>query len=193
MADTVLDAAHNPHDIHPHLARALLAGTGASGLNAAASLTEVLGLVAEGRPVSSALSVLGVPAISYQAGIASLRAACERAGLGILPAGGSDGPEAGERHSFEPSLLPPEALVLSARVREVLRHYADGYGYEEIAELLSISTTTVKTHVLTAMDKFGITANRSSEVRLLFAIFISGRHRQPDLVRRRLDVLRSES
>jgi DNA-binding CsgD family transcriptional regulator len=192
MSDTVWDAVYSPHDIHPQLARALLAGIGASGLYASPELTDVLGRVAEGRRVPSALSVAGISPAAYVSDIAALRAACQRAGLGILQAVGGDR-EAGERRSFEPSVLPPEALMLSARVREVLRYYADGYGYEEIAELLNIGEATVKTHVLTAMDKFGITANRSSEVRLLFAIYISGRHRQADLVRRRLDILRRES
>jgi DNA-binding NarL/FixJ family response regulator len=190
LTDTVWGAAHSPHDMHPQLAQALLAGISASGLHAPSSLIEVLGHVAEGRRVPSALSVANVPAAAYVTGITALRTACDRAGLGILHADDGD-PEAGERHSFEPSPLPPEALMLSARAREVLRYYADGYGYEEIAELLKISETTVKTHVLTAMDKFGIVANRSSEVRLLFAIYISGRHREPDLVRRRLEILKA--
>jgi DNA-binding CsgD family transcriptional regulator len=193
LADAVWDAVHNPYDIHPQLARALLAGTRASGLPVLSALEEVLGHLAEGRRVTSALAAAGVPAGVYVTCITTLRAACERAGLGVLQLDDGEGRDTGDRYPFEPSVLPPEALMLSARLREVLRYYADGYSYEEIAQLLNIGETTIKTHVLTAMDKFGITVNRSSEVRLLFAIYISGRHRQPDLVRRRLDILRAES
>lgn len=193
FADAVWDAVHNPGQIHPQLARALLAGLTASGLHAPSTLRDVLGCVAEGRPLLSALSTAGVPLAGYADEIAALRAAFDHAGLGMLPADEASHHDAGERRSFEPSSVPPEALALSSRVREVLRYYADGYDYEEIAQLLSITEATVKTHVLTAMDKFGITANRTSEVRLLFALYISGRHRKPDLVRRRLCNIRDAS
>lgn len=200
LADTVWDAAHNPYELHPLLARAILAGASASAVHAPAGLLDVLGHVAEGRRVLSALSSARASVAEYVADITALRAAFDRAGLGVIPAGADDMPaadddgrNAGGTHAFEPSGIPPEALVLSARVREVLRYYADGYDYEEIGRMLSIGETTVKSHVLGAMDKLGITVNRTSEVRLLFAMYVSGRHRKPDLVRRRLDNLRMAS
>jgi DNA-binding CsgD family transcriptional regulator len=202
LADTVWDAAHNPYEMHPLLARAILAGVSASGVHASAALLDVLGHVAEGRRVLPALSSAGASVAEYVADVTALRAAFDRAGLGVIPAGEADMPTAdddddgrntGRMHAFEPSGIPPEALMLSARVREVLRYYADGYDYEEIGRILSIGETTVKSHVLGAMDKLGITANRTSEVRLLFAMYVSGRHRKPDLVRRRLDNLRTAS
>lgn len=192
LADTLWDAAYSPYEIHPQLARALASGVAASGLDVSSALTEVLRYVADGRRVSSAMDVAGVAVDRYVAEITALRASCERAGLGVLSADEDEQLDTGGRRGFEPSVLPPEALILSSRVREVLRCYADGYDYEEIAQLLSISEATVKSHVLGAMDKFGITANRSSDVRLLFAMYISGRHRKPDLVRRRLDNLRND-
>ena len=191
LADTVWDAAHSPYEIHPQLARALASGATASGLHVSSALTDVLRYVADGRRVSAALEAAGVSVDKYLAEITALRGACERAGLGVLRADQGGRQDDGGGHGFEPSVLPPEALALSSRVREVLRYYADGYDYEEIAQLLSISEATVKTHVLTAMDRFGITASRTSDVRLLFAMYISGRHRKPDLVRRRLDSLRA--
>ena len=190
LADAVWDAVHNPYEVHPKLARALLAAAAASGVHVSAGLTDVLARVADGRRVLPALSMTGLSVAAYVADLTALRIACERAGLGVLPTGEGGRPADGS-HVFEPSVVPPEALVLSARIREVLKYYADGYDYEEIARLLNITEATVKTHVLTAMDKFGIVANRSSEVRLLFAIYISGRHRHPDLVRRRLEILRT--
>lgn len=193
LADAMWNAAHSPYEIHPQLARALVSGATASGLDVSSALTDVLRYVADGRRVSSALEAAGISMDRYVAEITALRVACERAGLGVLQADEGVRLEIGDRHGFEPSVLPPEALALSSRVREVLRYYADGYDYEEIAQLLSISEATVKTHVLGAMDKFGITANRTSDVRLLFAMYISGRHRKPDIVRRRLDNLRDDS
>lgn len=185
LADAAWDAVFRPCDVQPQLARALLEGTAEVGLSPSSGLVEVLGRVAEGRRVPSVLATSGIPASAYENDVRDLRALCEKAGLGRLPVAPAG--EAG--HAFEPSVLPPEAVALSSRVREVLRHYADGYSYEEIAALLRIEETTVKTHVLNALDKFGITSHRSSEVRLLFAIYLSGRHRRPDLIRRRLDQL----
>jgi DNA-binding NarL/FixJ family response regulator len=193
LADALWGAVFDPCEMHPQLAGAILAGVSASGLPVSPALTDVLSHVAEGRRVRSALSLADTSATDYMASLTALRTAFDRAGLGVLQSDENGRPGTGEKPAFEPSVIPPEALMLSSRVREVLRYYADGYNYEEISQILSIGELTVKTHVLTAMDKFGITANRTSEVRLLFAIYVSGRHRKPDLIRRRLDNLRSVS
>jgi DNA-binding CsgD family transcriptional regulator len=184
MADAAWDAVHRPDYVQPQLARALVDGITRCGLQVRASLTDTLGRVAEGRRVASVLAAAGISIWAYQREMGRLRALCEKSGLGVLRTTAQPDETA---DSFEPSTLPPEALAFTSRVREVLRHYADGYSYEEIAAILHISETTVKSHVLSAMDKFGITSNRSSDIRLLFAIYVSGRHRRPDLVRRRLD------
>jgi DNA-binding NarL/FixJ family response regulator len=193
LADAVWGAVFDPGQVHPQLAGAILAGVSASGLAVSSALTDVLSHVAEGRRVRSALSLTDASVADYVVGLNELRAAFNRAGLGVLPPSEDGRPGTDEGHTFEPSVIPPEALMLSSRVREVLRYYADGYDYEEIAQMLTIGESTVKTHVLGAMDKFGITANRTSEVRLLFAMYVSGRHRKPELVRRRLDNLKSTS
>jgi DNA-binding NarL/FixJ family response regulator len=187
MADAAWDAVHRPHDVQPQLARALISGITECDLAPPSDLIEVLGRVAEGRRVSSALAASGIPESSYESDMRHLRVLYERSGLGTMKAAAQSSENG---HTFEPSSLPPEALGLTSRVREVLRFYADGYSYPEIAKLLQISETTVKTHVLTALDRFGITSNRPAEVRLLFAMYISGRHRCPDLVRQRLDRIR---
>ncbi|MCQ1578675.1 helix-turn-helix transcriptional regulator [Streptomyces parvus] len=193
FADAVLSAARSPHDLHPHIARALLEATSATDLGVSATLAGTLGEVAKGRRTAAAMSASGTSAATHALDLAHLRDACERAGLGV-PRRSGDGRRRHDRgDAFEPGVIPPEALMLSSRVREVLRCYADGYDYEEIAQHLNISETTVKSHVLSAMDKFGITHNRSSEVRQLFAIYISGRHSRPDLLLRRLDRIRSST
>ncbi|MFR9795176.1 LuxR C-terminal-related transcriptional regulator [Streptomyces sp. MS06] len=193
FADAVLSAAQSPCDVQPQLARALLEAASAADLGASTALTGTLAEVAKGRRVAAALSASGTSAADHTLDLAALRDECERAGLGVPHRVG----DVRHRHvrgdAFEPGVIPPEALMLSSRVREVLRCYADGYDYEEIAQLLNIGETTVKSHVLSAMDKFGITHNRSSEVRQLFAIYISGRHSRPDLLLRRLDRIRSST
>jgi DNA-binding CsgD family transcriptional regulator len=191
LADAVWGAVADPGEMHPQLAGAIIAGVSASGLPLSPALTDVLSHVAEGRRVRSALSLADTSVADYVAGLTALRAAFGRAGLGVLSSDEGGRPGIDEKHAFEPSLLPPEALMLSSRVREVLRYYADGYDYEEIAQILTIRESTVKTHVLAAMDKFGIIANRTSEVRLLLAMYVSGRHRKPDLIRRRLENLKN--
>ncbi|XCM28744.1 LuxR C-terminal-related transcriptional regulator [Streptomyces parvus] len=152
FADAVLSAARSPHDLHPHIARALLEATSATDLGVSATLAGTLGEVAKGRRTAAAMSASGTSAATHALDLAHLRDACERAGLGV-PRRSGDGRRRHDRgDAFEPGVIPPEALMLSSRVREVLRCYADGYDYEEIAQHLNISETTVKSHVLSAMD-----------------------------------------
>lgn len=191
LADAAWDAVYRPDDVQPQLARALLDGIAACALQPSAELTEVLAKVAEGGRVPSVLSASGIPASVYERDVRHLREMCAKVGLGILRMTPRHDSEPGQY--LEPSVVPPEALALTSRIREVLRHYADGDSYQEIAETLRISEATVKTHVLTALDKYGIISNRSAEVRLLFAVYMSGRHRRPDLIRQRLDRLRTGS
>jgi DNA-binding NarL/FixJ family response regulator len=47
-------------------------------------------------------------------------------------------------------------VLLSQREREVLEHLAEGYRYAEIAERLSVATTTIKTHVKSIYRKLEV-------------------------------------
>jgi len=52
--------------------------------------------------------------------------------------------------------LPIPSLQPSARELEVLKLVAEGYSNPEIAESLNLSRNTIKTHVRSLMNKFGV-------------------------------------
>lgn len=56
----------------------------------------------------------------------------------------------------EDTPAPPQLEVLTTREREVLMHVARGQNNGEIARALSISETTVKTHVGNVLTKLGL-------------------------------------
>lgn len=62
-------------------------------------------------------------------------------------------PSPPEVHDFEPRLLPAlEELSEAQRVCVVMVH-AYGWGQTEVAELLDISPSTVRTHIARALDR----------------------------------------
>ncbi|WP_433521393.1 response regulator transcription factor [Nocardia pseudovaccinii] len=68
----------------------------------------------------------------------------------------------------ENHLHPAESLqVLTAREREVVAMVAEGLSNEEIAEKMSVSPLTVRTHVQRAMSKVGV-QNRAQLVVIAF-------------------------
>ena len=59
--------------------------------------------------------------------------------------------------SREDVMAPSDLVVLlSQREREVLEHLAEGYRYAEIADRLSVATTTIKTHVKSIYRKLEV-------------------------------------
>jgi NarL family two-component system response regulator LiaR len=54
------------------------------------------------------------------------------------------------------SIIPDQSRCLSERELEVLRLLADGCSNPEIAAALYLSPNTVKTHVKSIMNKFGV-------------------------------------
>jgi ATP/maltotriose-dependent transcriptional regulator MalT len=58
---------------------------------------------------------------------------------------------------MERKTSPSDLVIrLSQREREVLEHLADGYRYAEIADRLSVATTTIKTHVKSIYQKLEV-------------------------------------
>lgn len=211
LGDAVWDAVHRPDDVQPQLARALLDAIENCALRQPAYLVDLLDQVSRGRKVPRVLAAAGISDQTYATGIGGLRDALRAAGLGVLlipdlsgsggGAGGGGGPGngagdggdhggGGGTDRYEPGVIPAEAARITSRERDVLELYADGYTYDEIAPILQLSPFTVKVHLLNAMAKFGL-PDRSADVRLIFATYLTGRHRRPELLRRRLDAVRT--
>lgn len=60
----------------------------------------------------------------------------------------------------------PEAVVLTAREREVLKLVDEGLSNKEIATQLSIEVSTVKNHVHNVLDKLNVTSRMQAAARL---------------------------
>jgi DNA-binding NarL/FixJ family response regulator len=58
-------------------------------------------------------------------------------------------------HSHTPSRRPPEPCQLSARELDALRGLAQGKVYKQIADDLSLSASTVRTHLHNVYRKLG--------------------------------------
>jgi len=52
----------------------------------------------------------------------------------------------------------PELDLLTAREREVLRYFARGYAYKEVAHELGISVKTVESHVSAVLRKLQLSS-----------------------------------
>ncbi|HEX4830962.1 MAG TPA: sigma factor-like helix-turn-helix DNA-binding protein [Trebonia sp.] len=188
LADAVCDAADGAPALSASLARALLEAIEERGLRPPGYLVSLLEQAARGRTVRRALAALGVPAPDCAAGLEELRAGLRGEGLAVLAAGDPPGPE----QATAERAVPPEAARLSAGERDVLELYAGGYSYPEIAARLRVSAYTVKSRVLKAMEKLEV-PDGHADIRLLFALYVSGSHRQPELLRRRLDAIRAQA
>ncbi len=61
----------------------------------------------------------------------------------------------------------PELESLTAREHEILKHLADGLQYKEIAEQLTISTSTVRAHLHTIYGKLHVQSRTEAVVKYL--------------------------
>src|SRR4029077_12918326 len=67
----------------------------------------------------------------------------------------------------------PDSVTLSTREVEVLSHVAEGRTNAEIGRLLHISEATVKTHLLRAFNKLGV-SDRTAAVTTAMALGLLG-------------------
>jgi DNA-binding NarL/FixJ family response regulator len=191
LADALCGGVAHPSAIQAELARALLDAVEDRGLQVPGYLGTLLEQVAKGRNARRMLAGLGVSDEGYDKDLEALREMLRDEGFGALEvpdlSGMGHGREAGGRGP-----VPPEAARLSDGERDVLELYASGYSYPEIASRLRVSAYTVKSRVLKAMEKFEI-PDGHADIRLIFALYVTGLHRQPELLRRRLDAIRAHA
>lgn len=185
LANAAWDAVHQPYELKPQLAQALLDGAEQHDMVLGAALTRLLDQVARGRRVQQVLTELDLGTNEYRIEIEQLRNEFVRIFLASSDAGSILCPVRSRGLILTPGIVPPEAAALTARERQILEEYADGYTYEQISETLFISVKTVRNHVLNAMRKLEI-RRADGETRFCFAVFISGRHRCPEKLRSRL-------
>jgi DNA-binding NarL/FixJ family response regulator len=191
LADAAFGAVRRPCVIQAQLARALLDAVEDRGLDLPGYLRALLDQVARGRNEMRVLAALGVLADAYHKDLEALRDAMRREGFGVLEVPDLSGTSQAQPGAAR-GAVPTEAAKLSDGERDVLELYACGYSYPEIAARLRVSAYTVKSRVLKAMEKFEI-PDGHADIRLLFAQYVTGSHRQPELLQRRLDVVRAQA
>ena len=189
LADAVCDAVRHSSAIQAQLARALLDAIEDGRIDVPGYLMVLLEQVARGRNAMRSLTELSVPCDAYEADLEALRQSLRRDGMDVPDLSGMGG--AGEP-DMSRGVMPPEAARLSDGERDVLELYASGYSYAEIAARLRVSAYTVKSRVLKAMEKSGI-PDGHADIRMIFALYISGFHRRPELLQRRLRAIRAEA
>jgi DNA-binding NarL/FixJ family response regulator len=190
LAEAVWDAAHVPQDVQPQLAQALMDAVDAGVLPLTVRHHAILNDIASGTPRRQVMEAAGLSAEGLADEISRIRELCVRAGLDRLklPAaavpGSADAQSAGDWLSALYRSLTP-------REREILELYADGSTDREIAGRLGIRPLTVRNHMAQALLRCDI--HRSDrETRLWFALGVTGRHRYPERILRRIEVLRAQ-
>ena len=73
------------------------------------------------------------------------------------------------QHWSSKELTPDEKEVLTPREKEVLKQLALGHSNKQIARILSIEESTVKSHIKNIYDKLGV-SNRTQAAKVAFGI-----------------------
>jgi DNA-binding NarL/FixJ family response regulator len=187
LAEAVWDAAHIPEDVKPQLAQALLDAVDAGALRLTVRHHAILNGIAAGMPRAQVMDAAGLSQDGLGDEIGRIRQLCVRAGLDRLrlPATVPGPAEPAAADDGAASL----ARKLTPREREVLELYADGSTDEEIAGRLGVRPLTVRNHMVRALLRCDIRRS-DRETRLWFALAVTGRHRFPERILRRIEVLR---
>jgi DNA-binding NarL/FixJ family response regulator len=191
LAEAVWGAVHRPQDIKPQLARALLDAVDAGALPLAVRHHAILNDLASGLPRGQVTAAAGLSAAGLAGEIIRIRELSARAGLGqlrLLPAQAAPAAVGTVTASEWLSVL---YRSLTPREREILELYADGTTDKEIAEMLGIRPLTVRNHMAQALLRCDIRRS-DRETRLWFALAVTGRHRFPERILRRIEALRQQ-
>jgi len=193
LAEAVWDAVHVPQDVKPQLAQALLDAVEAGALPLTVRHHALLNDLANGMPRGQVMEAAGLSPEGLADEIVRIRELCARAGLDQLrlPAPAVSATAATAATGSAGDLLSALYLSLTPREREILELYADGNTDKEIAGMLGIRPLTVRNHMAHALLRCDI--HRSDrETRLWFALAVTGRHRFPERILRRIEALRDQ-
>jgi DNA-binding CsgD family transcriptional regulator len=192
LADAVWYAVHDPHVIAPQLARAVLDCVEAGAVEAGDLQRRILAAACVGDLPETICAELGVDRSRYTAQVDALRSACASAGLGAVELAGAlgDVPAAGRPSSGQgPSRSAASRLRPGQRPtrqqQRMLELLADGCTEEEIAEKLSLEQVTIRNTLRDALKRAGI-GRQDQPLRIFYALFVTGRHRDPDVLWERL-------
>lgn len=167
--------------LEPNLANALI-DAGRSGMIALSD--ERLRLLEEilmGHSIEIVLDRVGISADRFAGHVMGIREECRRKGLDQL-----------NLFDVAPPVAEPHrelANRLTEQQLKILDMYADGHSRHEIAKEYRLSERTVENHISNALARVDITG-ATTEQRLLFAQYVTGRLRYPDRVERVLSRLR---
>jgi DNA-binding NarL/FixJ family response regulator len=190
LAEAVWDAVHVPQDIQPQLAQALLDAADAGALPLTVRHHAILNDLASGMPRGQVREAAGLSAEGFADEIARIRQLSVRAGLDQLRLPAPAGPGAVTTGTAN-DWLSVLYRSLTPREREILELYADGSTDKEIADMLGIRPLTVRNHMAQALLRCDI--HRSDrETRMWFALALTGRHRFPERILRRIEALRAQ-
>ncbi len=77
-------------------------------------------------------------------------------------------------HQRRPTEKPQAALVaLTRREIDVLQHLAEGLSNKEIADRLTMSPRTVKTHLRSIYRKFGVRNRTSAAIKAVLSLAVN--------------------
>ena len=193
LAEAVWDAVHVPQDVKPQLAQALLDAVDAGALPLTVRHHAILNDLANGMPRGQVMEAAGLSPEGLADEIVRIRELSARAGLDQLrlpgPAVSATPVSAAAGNASD--WLSALYRSLTPREREILELYADGNTDKEIAGLLGIRPLTVRNHMAQALLRCDI--HRSDrETRMWFALAVTGRHRFPERILRRIEALRGQ-
>ncbi|MEV5410445.1 LuxR C-terminal-related transcriptional regulator [Thermopolyspora sp. NPDC052614] len=178
--------------LEPNLANALIDAARSDSISLSDTQLRLLDEIVMGHPIEIAIDIVGISADRFAAEVLVIREECRRNGLdrlnllGIVPPVAEPHQEVAEPHQEVAKRLTKQQL-------RVLDMYADGYSRKEIAEAFGdLSEKTITNHIDNALDRVGIT-NASTEQRLLFALYVTGRLRYPERVAPMLAKLKTEN
>ncbi|MED7931844.1 response regulator transcription factor [Nonomuraea sp. LP-02] len=176
MCDALMHTHRGQPFLEPNLANALIDAGRSGAIRFTDEQARLLEEILHGNSIPIVLDRVGMSADRFVANVIGMREECRRKGLDVLTV-----------LDFEPHL--DWAGQLTDQQLKILARYADGHTRKEIAGEFGLSEKTIENHITNALTRVGITS-ATTEQRLLFAQFVTGRLRHPHRIREALLRLR---